>query len=457
MESSPDNNLKAGGISFTNKELKQLIFPLVLEQLLSITVGLADSIMVARVGEAAVSAVSLVDSISNLMIQVFAALATGGAVVAGQYIGLGQTRQARESGKQLLRLLVFFSLIVTALLYALKAFWLRVLFGAVEPDVGEAVGAYYGIVMASIPFIALYNGGAALFRTMQKSRATMRISLFMNLMNTAGNAILIFGFEMGVTGVAIPTLGSRVVSAVILLALLFRPEQALCIRGIFRMRPKLRLIRSILFIGIPGGVESTMFHFGRLMLTSIIAGMGTSAITANAIGNTVGVFHIFAAQSIGLGMVTIVSQCIGAGETEQARFYTRKLMRAMFVAQAAVNLLLGLAMPLILRGYRVTEETARLALMITLLHSVFSVLLYPPAFGLCNTLRAAGDARYVMLISSLTMWIGRIFAGYLLSVWCGWGIMGIWLAQAVLDWGFRAILFVARYRGSEWENKKLPV
>ena len=442
-------------IAFTNRQLWALILPLIIEQLLSITVGLADSLMVASLGDSAVSAVSLVDPISNLMINLFAALATGGAVVAGQCMGRRDETQAREGGKQLLWLLLWLSLAVTAVLYLFKSFWLKVLFGAIEPDVAADTNAYYQIVMASIPFIALYNGGAALFRTMHRSKVTMKISLLMNWLNLAGNALLIFGFHMGVEGVAIPTLFSRMAAAIIIFVLLLRPSQPLNIRGLLHTRPDRTLIRGILAVGVPGGVESTMFYLGRLVIVSIVAGMSTSSIVANAIGNTVGIFHIFAAQSIGLGMVTVASQCVGAGDAAKTRLYTRKLIKAMFAAQAVVNLVLGLATPFILSLYKVSEEAIHLAALVICLHGIFSVLLYPPAFGFCNTLRAAGDIRYVMVVSSATMWLGRILAGYLLGVVLDWGILGIWLAQIVLDWGARAILFVSRYRSHTWEKKKL--
>ena len=444
--------VSSGEVSFTNGQLWALILPLVIEQLLSITVGLVDSLMVASVGEAAVSAVSLVDSISNLMINIFAALATGGAVVAGRYMGRRQVEGARASGRQLLWLMFWVSLVVTGCMYLFKDFWLKVLFGAIEPEVAAATDTYYRIVMASTPFIALYNGGAALFRTMQKSKITMKISLFMNILNVIGNALLIFGFGMKVEGVAYPTLVSRMVAAVLILGLLLSPRQDLHIRGILHTRPDRQSIRDILAVGVPGGVENVMFHFGRLVITSIISGMSTAAIVANAIGNTIGIFHIFAAQSIGLGMVTVASQCVGSGSAAKTRLYTRKLMKAMFAAQAGVNLVLGLATPALLALYNVSAEATRLALWVTLLHGVFSVLLYPPAFGYCNTLRAAGEARYVMVVASSTMWLGRILAGYLLGVSLGFGIVGVWMAQLVLDWGLRSILFVSRYRSRSWEK-----
>ena len=437
---------------FTNRQLFALFVPLILEQLLAITVGLVDSVMVASVGETAVSAVSLVDSVSNLIINIFAALATGGAVVAGQYLGKRERKKACRAGWNLLVLLVSVSLVLTVLIYGLKDFWIDILFSGITPEVRRDTDTYYSIVMASVPFVAIYSGGAALFRTMQKSSVTMKISTAVNLFNVAGNGILIYGFHMGVEGAAIPTLFSRMFSAVWILVLLMNPEQEISLRSGADRRVSGKLTCDILEIGIPGGVENVMFHFGRLVLTSIVAGMGTASIVANAVGNVVGGFHIFAAQSMGLGMVTVASKCIGAGSYEAARFYTKKLMKAMIAVQIAVNAVLIAVTPFIISAYKLAGEAADLTVKVTVLHGLCSMVLYPLAFGFCNVFRAAGDAKFTMTVASTTMWTGRILAGYLLGVVFGYGIVGVWFAQVILDWGMRSAVFTARYMGKKWER-----
>ena len=244
-------------------------------------------------------------------------------------------------------------------------------------------------------------------------------------------------------------------AAGVILALLRRPGLPLCIRGVLRLRLEGRMVKNILSIGIPNGVESTMFHFGRLILTSMVAAMSTSAIVANAVGNVIGQFHIFAAQSIGLGMVTVVSRCVGAGDYAKARFYTRKLMKGMIWTQIAINALCLAVTPLVLWAYHLSPESGRLALILTALHAVMSMVLYPLAFGVCNTLRAAGDARYTMWVSSISMWVLRIFAGYVLGFPFRLGVVGLWSAQVILDWSARAICFGLQYRGRRWEEKAL--
>ena len=304
---------------FTNRQLVALMWPLLLEQLLAITVGLADSLMVATVGDAAISAVSLVDSISNLMIYIFSAMATGGAAVAGQYIGQRQKEDACNAGQQLIALLGAVSIFFVALLYLFRTQILTVMFGHIEPDVMAATNTYYLYVMASIPGIALYNGGAALFRTMGHSDVSLKVSLLMNSINVIGNAVLIFGFGMDVAGVAIPTLVSRTVAAIVILSLLFNRDLMLHLSDIRGFRVDMRLMKNIFYIGVPSGVENGMFQLGRLVLFSLISTFGTASMVANAIGNTISNFNCFAGQAINLGLAAVVSQCVGAGEFDQAR------------------------------------------------------------------------------------------------------------------------------------------
>ena len=321
---------------FTNHQLVALMWPLLLEQFLAITVGLADSLMVATVGDAAISAVSLVDSISNLMIYIFSAMATGGAAVAGQYIGQRQKEDACNAGQQLIALLGAVSIFFVALLYLFRTQILTVMFGHIEPDVMAATNTYYLYVMASIPGIALYNGGAALFRTMGHSDVSLKVSLLMNSINVIGNAVLIFGFGMDVAGVAIPTLVSRTVAAVVILSLLFNRDLMLHLSDIRGFRVDMRLMKNIFYIGVPSGVENGMFQLGRLVLFSLISTFGTASMVANAIGNTLGNFNCFAGQALNLGLAAVVSQCVGAGEFDQARAYLKKIAKWTYGIMAAV-------------------------------------------------------------------------------------------------------------------------
>ena len=440
-------------IVFTNRQLFSLLAPLFLEQFLAIGVGLADSLMVATVGDAAISAVSLVDSISNLMIYIFSAMAAGGAAVAGQYIGRRERENASNAGQHLVLLVVGASLVITALLYLFKRPVLTLVFGQIEPEVMEAVDTYYSIVVASIPAIALYNGGAAIFRTMERSDVSLKVSLMMNALNVGGNALLIFGFGMGVEGVAIPTLVSRTVAAVVILTLLSNPALPLHLGNLRAFSFQPRLMRNILYIGIPSGMENGMFQLGRLALYSLISTFGTASIVANAIGNTLGNFHCFAGQSVALGTATVISQCVGAGEFDEARRYLRKLMKIAYGLMTASNLLQFALLPLIMRIYNVSPEGERLAVIVTLIHGTAAILIWNPSFIFPAFLRSAGDARYTMLVSMASMWLCRVLFAYIFGKFLGFGVVGVWTAHALLDWSVRSILFYRRYRSGKWTEK----
>ena len=437
-------------IEFSDRDLRRLIVPLVIEQMLAITVGLFDSVMVSQVGEAAISAVSLVDTVNVLMVNAFSELATGGAVITGQYLGRREPAKAGHSGAQLLLFMGEASLLIMALFYLAKGFVLGVVFGQVEPDVAAYANTYYIIVEASIPFLAIYSAGAALFRVMGNSKISMWVSLLTNLINVAGNALLIFGFHMGVEGVAIPTLVSRAVGAVVIVALLRRPDLPLRVER-FTLRHDKYVVKNILRFGVPNGLESSMFQLGKILLLSTVAVLGTASVAANAIGNTVCTFQCVPGNALGLAMVTVVSRCVGAGNYEKARFYTRKLMKfTYFFMWGAIALVLAL-LPLIMRLYNVSDQAASYARQIIWMHGIAAAVLWPASFTLPQALRAAGDTRFTMVVSTASMWTLRVGLGVLLGRFWGFGVLGIWMAMFA-DWALRVAFFLPRFLGHKWET-----
>lgn len=438
---------------FSNKDLRKLIAPMVVEQLLAVFVGLADTIMVAIVGESAVASVSLVDNINVLLIGLFMALATGGAVVAGQFLGHGDKGKATVAAEQLVLFMILFSVLIMALVYGGKWFILHVVFGQIEPEVMSYANTYLMIVTASIPFIALYNAGAAIFRVQGNSAISMGVSVLMNAVNVAGNAFLVLGLHCGVEGVAIPTLVSRVIAAFVMMVLLFNQKLTIHLSRNMRIRLDGAMIRRILRIGIPNGVENSMFQLGKLVLLSLISTFGTVAITANAVSNTVAAFAILPGQAIGMGMVTVVSQCVGAGDYEQVRYYTKKLMKYAIGAMALTNLLVIAAIPLITYAYRLSPETAAMTKNILLLHSICAIFIWPFSFTLPNTLRAANDVKFAMVVSLLSMWLCRIVMGVVFGAYLDLGVLGIWMAM-ILDWCVRSVFFLIRYGRGKWQSQK---
>lgn len=436
---------------YTNKDLKKLIIPLVFEQLLAILVGMVDTVMIAGVGEAAVSGVSLVDTINILIINITAALATGGAVVAGHFLGQKDSENASKSAWQLLLFSLWLSVIVTIIFLAAHRPLLGAVFGQVEPEVMESAAIYLIITAVSICPLAIYNSCAALFRAMNDSKTTMFIAIVMNLINLIGNAVLIYGIKIGVAGAAIATTFSRIVAAVVIMILMFRPKMKINFRGQITWRIDFALIKKILYIGIPNGLENSLFQLGKILLLSLISTFGTYAIAANAVCNTLASFNVLPGQAINLALLSVASMCIGAGDFEQTRYYTKKLMRISIGCTVVISGFLTVFAPLVMKIYQLTPQTESLAIEVIRWHAVLAVFLWMPSFTLPNTLRAAGDVVWTMFIAIASMWIFRIAFAYIFSYFFNGGLLGVWIAMTI-DWAFRAICYEIRYHGHKWER-----
>lgn len=441
---------KANGYLFSDKSLYKLIFPLIIEQFLLVTVGLVDSIMIASIGESAVSAVSLVDSINILIMNIFTALATGGAVVAGQYLGQKKEDKACKSADQLILFLFLSSITVMIIGYLSKYFILNIVFGHIEKDVMNYSNTYLTIVFMSIPFIAIYNGGAALFRAMGNSKITMKISIMMNLINFIGNYFLIYIFKIGIAGAAIPTVFSRIVAAVVIFILIRNNNLQIHLSKRICKKFDRTLIRKILYIGIPNSLENGMFQLGKIIVLNLISTFGTAAIAANAVANAVGLFQIIPGMAISQATLSVTSQCIGAGDYNQTKYYTRKLVKICTVCILLAVVITFISMPLILKAYNLSDYTARVSRNIILYHGIVSIIIWTVSFVLPNTLRAANDVKFCMIVATLSMWIFRIGFSYILGRYMNMGVFGVWVAMSI-DWVFRAIFFITRYRGSKWK------
>lgn len=442
---------KTQGTLYSNEQLKKLILPLIMEQLLAILVGMLDTVMISGVGEAAVSGVSLVDNINILIIQVFSALATGGAVVAGHSLGQKNRDQAGRSAWQMVLFLLYTSVVTTIVLVGWHNVILRAVFGQVEQAVMESAATYLIITGLSICPLALYNGCAALFRAMGDSKTTMYISLLMNLLNLVGNALLIFVFQMGVAGAAISTTFSRTVAAVLIFYLLFREDRDIHFRHRVTAKLQLGQIKRILYIGVPNGLENSLFQLGKILLLSLVSTFGTSAIAANAVCGTVANFNVLPGMSVGMAILSVTSYCIGAGDYGQAGYYTKKLMRLTSVCMIAISLVMILICRKLLFLYHLTPETEDLAVQVIRYHAFMCMFAWVPSFSLPNTLRAAGDVMWTMAIAIVSMWVFRIGTAYFFSNVFHWGLIGIWVAMTI-DWMFRGICYEVRFHGGKWEK-----
>ena len=435
---------------YSNRDLRKLIIPLLVEQVLAIAVGMADTIMVSAAGEAAVSGVSLVDTVNILLINVFSALATGGAVVAGHFLGKKKKEDACRTAWQILLFATLLALFISAVFIVAHDRLLRLMFGQIEPDVMQACKTYLVITAVSFVALAVYNSCAALFRAMNYAKVTMWVSILMNIINVVGNAICIFGLHMGVAGVAVPTAVSRYVAAILVFVLILNPERDISLHGQIHLRFDGALIKKILYIAVPNGLENSMFQLGKILVISAVSTMGTAAIAANAVCGALASWNILPGMAVNLAIVSVVSVCVGAGEYGQARYYTKKLC---FVAEAgtiAMSALLYFTAPFIVGLYHLSPEGSEMAIEVFRFHAVMAVFFWVLSFSISNTLRAAGDVVWPMAVAIVSMWLFRVVAAYVFTYAFHFGLLAIWVAM-IIDWIFRAICYLFRYRGHKWE------
>ncbi|MBP2649473.1 MAG: efflux family protein [Firmicutes bacterium] len=409
---------------FTNQDLYKLFLPVIVEQFLEYLVGLVDSIMVAHVGESAVSGVSLVDFVMALLISLFAAISTGGAVIAGQYIGRKQTEEAREAANHLVWFSGVISVIIMVMIYLGKPLILNGLFGQITDDVRRDANTYLMITAISIPFLALYNAGTAIFRTMGKSKLPMKIMLYMNIAHAVGNAILIYGFHFGIGGVAIPTLIARIAAAVIIIMLALNKKHSIYITKSLKHKFDWSMLKRILSIGVPYGLENGLFYLGRIIVLSLVATFGTAAIAANAVSGTIVMFQVLPGMAIGLGLTVVIARCVGAGDYEQAKYYTKKVMGFVYAAHLVSCAVVLALLPFIMDVYGLSKAATLLTVQNVWWHAAFMVVIWPLAYTLPVIFRAAGDARFPMIVGTLTMIFCRIALAYLLSIYFNMGMFG---------------------------------
>ena len=454
---------------FSNHDLKLLILPLFLEQLLEVLVGVSDTFMVSYAGEAAVSGVSLVNMFNTVFIFLFSALAAGGAVVVSQYIGSRDEKNGNLSAGQLVMIAAVFSAAVMIFSLVLNRQLLWLLFGEVDQDVMEACVTYLRISAYSYPAIAVYNAGAAIYRSMGKTNVTMNISLAVNGINIVGNAIGVFVFHAGVAGVAYPSLIARTFSAVVILVLCFQKEKhetqkcrkrrgetlsnSVCVRlewrNIFHWEGS--MVKRILGIAVPNGIENGLFQLTKVALSSITALFGTVQIAANGVAQSFWSVAALMGTALGLAFVTVIGQCMGAGDTEAAEYYMRKLLRITFLASILWNGLILLAAPFVLRGYAISDEAAHLVVILVIIHNLFNALFYPLSGALANGLRASGDVKYTMYVSIFSTIGCRVVFSVLFGICLNLGVIGIAFAMC-LDWMIRAAFFWIRFQRGKWKE-----
>lgn len=439
---------------FTNQMLRSLLIPVIFEQVLNSLMGTVDTMMVSNVGSAAISAVSLVDSINVLVIQAFSALAAGGAIICSQYIGQKNHEMANKSARQVLFIITAISVAVTILCLIFRIPLLQFIFGKVEADVMTASRTYFFYTALSFPFIALYDAGASIFRSQGNTRGPMTVSVISNVINIGGNAVLIWVFHMGVAGAAIATLASRIFCAVVVLWQLRLNRQPIVVKNYYQIRPDGKMIGRILSLGIPSGVENSMFQLGKLSIQSSVSTLGTIAIAAQAMTNILENLNGIAAIGVGIGLMTVVGQCLGAGRKDEAIYYIKKLsIIAEIIIIASCLLVFALTIPITKLGGMEPQSAQmcfHMVTWITIIKPIVWVMAFVPAYGL----RAAGDVKFSMLTSCITMWAFRFCLCVYLIRFRGFGPMAVWIGMFT-DWTVRGIVFSLRFHSRKWLNHKV--
>ena len=441
---------------FSNRMICSLLIPVVLEQLLNSIMGTADTMMVSNVGSAAISAVSLVDSINVLVIQAFSALAAGGAIVCAQYIGQKNKEKANESARQVLFIITAISIAVSLICLVFQKPLLRLIFGSVEPAVMRASETYFFYTALSFPFIAAYDSAASIFRAQDNTKGPMIISMISNVMNIAGNAVMIWVFHMGVAGAALSTLISRIFCAVVVIIQLRKEKegQEIVVRDYFEIRPDWSMIRRILGLGIPSGIENSMFQLGKLAIQSTVSTLGITSIAAQAMTNILENLNGIAAIGVGVGLMTIVGQCLGAGRQDEAVYYIKKLC---VIAEVIIIIsclgVFALTKPITILGGMEKESADmcfHMVMWITIVKPLVWIMAFIPGYGL----RAAGDVKFSMIVSCCTMWACRFCLCVFLIRVMGFGPMGVWIGMFA-DWTLRGIIFTWRFHSRKWLQHKV--
>ncbi|MCM1212806.1 MAG: MATE family efflux transporter [Blautia sp.] len=441
---------------FSNKQLRDMIIPLFLEQLLVMCVGIADTLVISYAGEAAVSGVSLVNQFNTIFIYLFTALASGGAVVISQYIGGQKKDNAGEASSQLLMFSTIFSIVVVAAVLIGNESMLRLLFGKVEEPVMDACITYLRISAYSYPALAVYNAGAAVYRSLGKTNTTMYISVASNAVNVVGNVIGVFVLHAGVAGVAWPSFIARVFSAVVITVLCFRKGNEVVYNAKWIFSWNGRLMKSILNVAVPNGIENGIFQLVKVALSSIVAMFGTYQIAANGVAQSIWSLAALAGVAMGPVFITVIGQCMGNGNTQMAEYYFKKLTKATLLISSVWNLLIFVLTPLFLRFYSLSAETKQLIIWLVLIHNVFNAVAFPFSGALSNGLRAAGDVKFTMYVSVISTIAVRLFLSYFLGIVLQMGVIGIALAM-VFDWILRAVLFVWREKTGKWKTCRVII
>lgn len=427
---------------FDRKATMRLFWPVFVEQTFAVTINFLATIMVRSVSEDAMAGVGLVGILNFLVMNAFSAVAAGVSVVVSQCVGRGDPSGAGRAGSQSVVLTLYLSAGIGGVMALLSRPMLGALFGGSEPAVLEAANIFFVWSCLSMPMLALFTTLSGIARSTGNVRLPMFCSVLSNVAYVLTAALCIQGLRIGVAGAGIAMAVSRLIPAM-LMGLLARKGRG----GIYlpRLSPCLNreVLRPVLKIAVPSGVDSLIFNGGKLLVNVFMSGMGTPVLAANSIlNNLTSVLNLpgGAIQTIG---VTITGQVYGKGDKREAR---RQMVRLTLYGMASVAALAAVMLAVLgpsIRVFGPSEETYSITRDVMYLIFAATPLFWPASFIVPQTLRACNDAMYTMWVSIVSMLLIRVFGSWLLGVYFGMGLLGIWLSM-VLDWVLRGALFMPR-------------
>lgn len=441
---------KLGSPQFTSRQILGMLGPLVLDQFFILAINTLTTSMVSASGQDSVSATSLVNPLTLLVMGFLSAISSGGSVVVARYKGAGNADGLRRAGGQVILASFFVACIITAVLVPCSGPIVRILSGNATASVQEKAIEYLAGYSLSFLSFSVYYGATSVLRGIGDARMCLKLTVLINLVHLAASALFLNVWKMDILGTTLSFNIARLIggAAALYMAMTRHREPGICFQDIFRIDTK--LLKAVFYQGVPFGVEQVLANGGNLMMQTYMVQLGTASIAANAIAmSMLGLFYA-APNASALLAITVVGQCMGADNIRQARQYGVRLVQVGIVLTIAAILLLLPVSPLILSWYAPQAETAQLVWRVLFLGLVFMPVFWPLSNTMPNTLRAAGDAVFTSVASLACMWGIRVGLGYLLTVPLGFGIYGAWGAM-VLEWVIRSIIFTWRFRkGKCW-------
>ncbi len=436
------------------KQIFAIILPIFVDSTFIVLMALMNTAMVSSSGVAAVSAVSMVDSINIFIVSLFMAVATGGTVIVAQYKGSGNVQMLPKVASQSISAIALLSVVLSAVLIMLHQPILNGLFGKADADVLHNARIFLIGSCLSYPFFGIYQAIAGALRGVAQTKACLVLSLILNLTYLLLNVILIKGFDMGVVGLSISLIIARVLGMVVAFVYLLKYNQTLRVRLKDMLQLQWGILKKIMFIGLPFAAEQMFFNGGKLLTQTFIVQLGTLAITVNAISGSLSMLFQIGGSALSASIVTVVGQCIGRGDIQDARKFIRSFMWLSSIFFVVIGAVLLAIFPLLVGMYAPPAEIVPDIFELLLLIAIVQPIMWSLSFIMPAALRAAGDSRFTSVASLLTMWLFRIILGYILGITLGMGIMGVWIAM-VAEWGVRSIIFGWRFRGNKWYRHKL--